>query len=105
MRNQNANVSDRSNARIAVVHAVVRRRRRAADLSGGKHDDFAAGSGEVPDRAERAKTALTIFEGTFSGSDKHDGRAVDSRVGASPCRRTGSHPRVKPEGMLRRDMR
>jgi hypothetical protein len=26
-------------------------------------------------------------------------------VGARRCRRTGSHPRVKPEGMLRRDMR
>jgi hypothetical protein len=105
MRNQNANVSDRSNARFAALHAMVLRRCCAADLSGGKHDDFAAGSGEVPDCAERAKTALTIFEGTFSSSDKHDGRAVDSRVGACPCRRTGSHPRVKPEGMLRRNMR
>jgi len=27
------------------------------------------------------------------------------RLGACPCRRTGSHPRVKPEGTLRRDMR
>jgi hypothetical protein len=70
MRNQNANVSDRSNARFAVVDAMVRRRRRAADLSGGKHDDFAAGSSKVSVCAERAKPALTIFDGTFAGSDE-----------------------------------
>jgi hypothetical protein len=30
--------------------------------------------------------------------------AGDSTVDACPCRRTGFHPRVKPEGVLRRDM-
>src|SRR3981081_281883 len=76
MRNQNAKVRDRSKSRFAVVHAVVRRKRRPADLSGGKNDDFAAGSGEVPDRAQRAKTALTIFEGTFAPVTKMRGRSV-----------------------------
>src|SRR4051795_3745650 len=32
------------------------------------------------------------------------GNAVDSSLAACPCRRTGFHPRVKPSGMLRRDM-
>jgi hypothetical protein len=41
-----------------------------ADLSGQKHDDFAGGSGEFPNRAEHAKTALTIFDEIFAAATK-----------------------------------
>jgi|SRR4030088_1708248 hypothetical protein len=39
-----------------------------------------------------------------TSSSKSTGHRVPLCI-ACPCRRTGYHPRVKPEGMLRRDMR
>jgi hypothetical protein len=51
-----------------------------------------------------------LFQSTIPERTGRDGVDVavwpicDDSVGACPCR-TGFHPRVKPEGMLRRDMR
>jgi hypothetical protein len=49
---------------------MLRPSRRAAHLSGGKHDGFAAGSGDAADFAQRVKAALTMFEGTFTAVEK-----------------------------------
>ena len=41
-----------------------------ADLSGGKHDDFAGGSNAVPHRAQRAENRVNHIRENFGGSDE-----------------------------------
>jgi hypothetical protein len=83
-----------------------------SDVTGGGRwimDKYAPGLSFVLDREQSGLESIpansTVVWSTFRSWWMIEPDYSAYSVGACPCRRTGSHPRVKSEGMLRRDMR
>jgi hypothetical protein len=70
----------------------------------GANSRTIAAAGTGPNR-QPGSLRIPRFAGTEVLLNCLAGCVVDSSVGACTCRRAGFHPGIKPEGMLRRDMR